>query len=546
MSAVSVSWLRCYQQLQRLAQQLQLAQDSGQLHTCIRLASELNSELQQVFELQAGAAVAQLAILPADLALGPAQALKSWVLLALWSRLKHWPAARRDALAVSVLLAACSEEKDKAPAALRLASKLKKLQVGGLTTNLLAGSFHQLQQRRPWQVHHDSPLLTLALQLGQQLQPQRQKAQALDQVISQTQIQTTDEAVLAELNQLAQLAPHLYWCGRLAQDTVGRCWVICQLEVTDCLVLQYWPEQQRFATEAHKLAKQDLQLLAPSVMVPQHWLDRIQIPALSSRPLPTPKGLLEHSVLQKLDYQDLDAQVKLLEKQPLLAQYLLDNASTSNRKQTLVNRLRHALAMFGQDQLPLAVARAELLQYLQLQAFNQHAFLLALQDLFRHSLLLLGRYLSPTLSPQQAGVIAACCSAPFWHHPSISAVPISRSTNQGWLLPELAQQYLLEPVRSQRLSAALLQHYQLAHWAEAVLCQYVSIDHRNFSLREQHGLWLRLCWQLSFSILRYPQAQASSSSLLQSLSPVLNLPQQSLELWQQQLIAAASPVCPLD
>lgn len=125
MSAVSVSWLRCYQQLQRLAQQLQLAQDSDQLHSCIRLASELNNELQQVFELQAGAAVAQLAILPADLALGPAQALKSWVLLALWSRLKHWPAARRDALAVSALMAACSEEKDKAPAALRLASKLK-------------------------------------------------------------------------------------------------------------------------------------------------------------------------------------------------------------------------------------------------------------------------------------------------------------------------------------------------------------------------------------------------------------------------------------
>lgn len=546
MSAVSVSWLRCYQQLQRLALQLQGAQDSGQLHSCIRLASELNNELQQVFELQAGAAVAQLAILPADLALGPARALKSWVLLALWSRLKHWPAARRDALAVSALLAACSEDRDRAPAALKLASKLKKFQIGGLTTNLLAGSYHQLQHRRPWQVHHDSPLLTLALQLSQQLQPQRQKALALDQVISQTLTQTTDEAVLAELNQLAQLAPHLYWCGRLAQDTVGRCWVICQLEVTDCLLLQYWPEQQRFAAEAHKLAKQDLQLLAPSVMEPQHWLDRIQIPALPSRPLPTPKGLLEHSVLQKLNYQDLDAQVRLLQKQPLLAQYLLDNASTSNRKQTLVNRLRHALAIFGQEQLPLAVAKAELLQYLQLQAYNQHAFLMALQDLLRHSMLLLGRHLSPTLTPQQVGVIAACCSAPLWHHPSISAVPISRSNSQGWLLPELAQQYLLEPVRSQRLSAALLQHYQLPHWAEAVLCQCVTTDHRNYSLRDQHGLWLRLCWQLSFSILRYPHAQAASNSLFDSLSPVLGLPQQRLEQWQQQLVAAASPACPLD
>lgn len=546
MSAVSVNWLRCYQQLQRLAQQLTSARDAEQLHACIRFASELNTELQQLIEQQPGAAVAQLGIIPADLALSSTRALKSWVLLALWSRLKHWPVARRDALAVSALLAACSEEPDKAPAALRLASKLKKFQIGGLTTNLLAGCYHQLQQRRRWQVHHDSPLLTLALQLSQQLQPEPSKALALSDVIGQLLLSSQDEHIFSELNQLAQLAPHLYWCGRLAQDTVGRVWVICQLDVTDCVTLQYWPEQQRFATEVNKSARQDLQLLPPRLMLPQHWLDRVQIPALSSRSISTPKYLLAHSVLQKLHYQDLDAQVKLLEKQPLLAQYLLDNASSSNRKQTLVNRLRHALAIFGQDQLPLAVARAELLQYLQLQVYNQHAFLQALQHTFRHALLLLGRSQSPAISPQQAGVLAACCAAPLWHHPSLSAVPTSRCTAQGWLLPHLAQQYLLEPVRSQRLTAALLQHYQLPLWAEAALCQYIPTNQSSYSTREQHGLLLRLSWQLTFSLFSYPQQQTGSEALLQALTPVLQLVPQSLADWQQQLLAAASPHCPLD
>lgn len=546
MSDLSANWSVCYQQLQLLASKLQQARDASSMHLCLGHASELNVELQRLADLNPGAMVAQLALLPPELALAPARALKSWVLLALWSRLKYWPVTRRDALAISVLVAACSEDQDKVPAALRLASKFKKMQVGGLTTNLLAGSYHQLQQRRRWQVHRDSPLLTLALQLGKQLQPKTDKAVALTEVISHILSTTTEDEVLSELNQLALLAPDLYWCGRLAEDTVGHSWVICQHEVTDCLVIQYWPEQQRVATEFHKIAKHELTLLPPGNIPLGPWLDRLHMPLLVSRSIPTPKTLIANSVLQKLNYKDLDGQIKLLEKQPLLAQYLLDNASYSNRKQTLINRLRHALAIFGQEQLPLAVASAELMQYLQLQAYNQHSFLKALQDLLRHSIILLGRYLSPVISPQQAGVLAACCSAPLWHHPSLSAVPLSRCVNQGWLLPELAQQYLLEPIRSQRLSAALLQHYQLKHWAESVLCQYISTDKTTYTLRELHGLFLRLCWQLSFSVLNYPESQPATTTLFQNLSPKLGLPTNSLGDWQQQLLAAASPLCPLD
>lgn len=546
MSTVSVNWLRCYQQLQQLTLQLANATNAEQLHSCIRFASELNTKLQQLTDQQLGAAIAQLNITPADMALAPIRALKSWVLLALWSRLKYWPNTRRDALAVSVLLAAAMGESGKAPAALLLATKLKKLQIGGLTTNLLAGCYHLLQQRQRWQVHHDSPLLTLALQLGQYLQPKHTTAAALSDVLADIIRSSTDEQVLSEVNQLAQLAPHIFWCGRLAQDPLGRYWVVCQLEMAHCVSLQYWPDHSRFATEAQKLACQELVLLPPNLMLPQHWLDRVHIPALASRNIPTPKLLLEHSVLHKLDYQDLDAQVKLLEKQPLLAQFILENASTSNRKQTLVNRLRHALALFGQEQLPLAVARAELLQYLQQQGYGQHSFLLALQHTLRHTLILLGRYHTPAISSQQAGVLAACCAAPLWHHPSLSAVPTSRCTTQGWLLPQLAQQYLLEPVRSQRLTAALLQHYLHPIWAEAALCQYLPTQQSSYSQRERYGLFLRLSWQLTFSVFSYPQQQRNSELLLHALTPILQLPSQSLADWQQQLLTVSSPHCPLD
>ncbi|MFN3900146.1 MAG: hypothetical protein ACK4ML_07235 [Alishewanella aestuarii] len=544
MSAVAVNWLNAYQQLSTLSERLRQPADND-LHQCLRQAAEINKTLCELLSVQPAAAIAQLSFIPAETSLPAAQAVKSWVLLALWARLKQWPAQRRDTLCTAGLLAACYTGNAKAPAALLLANKLKKQQVGGITTSILAGSYTELQHRRPWQVHHDSPLLTLALQLAQAVQPAASSAQALSTVISSLILEPPSEQVLQELNQLARLAPALYLCGRLARDQVGRYWLICQVEYSDFLTVQYWPEQQRCATELHKMPREELELLPPAVLLPQHWLDWLQMPALAEAVITTPKQLLEHSVLQRLHTQDLDAQVQLLQKQPLLAQYLLENASHSNRRQTLVHRLRHALAIFGQQQLPLAVARAELLQYLQLQASSQQLFLRDLQQLLFEALLLLGRYLPQPLTPQQAGVLAACLSAPLWHHPTLNAVPLSRCTDQGWLLPELAQQYLLEPQRSQRLSAALLHHYQLPFWAEAALCQYLPLDNARQQARGQHGFFLRCCWQLCFSLLRYPDAQPATAQLLQQLQQLFALPESSIAFWQQELLAAANPHCSL-
>lgn len=546
MSTIAVSWLTSYQQLTLLCRLLEESGWEQQIPAMLRQASELNLQLQQVFDNSPAAAMAQLAIDPIDVPLTVKRAVKSWVLLALWSRLKHWSPGRRDAISVAGLLASCLPEHDKIPAALRLATILKKHQAGGLTTTLLAGCWHQLQQKNRWQVHRDSPLLTLALQLGQRLQPTAASTLLLSELMATLWYQDPEEYVLAELEQLATLAPYLHLLGRLAQDNHGRCWLICQWEDKECLALPYRPEQQQCGKEVHQLATETLQLLTVQPILPQHWLDRLVMPPLPLMLHPTPKWLIENSLISKISYLNLDKQVKLLEREPLIAQYLLDNASSSNRRHTLVSRLRHALAIFGQNQLPLAVAQAELMQYLQRQANSQHEVLLQLQALFRHSLMLIGSYLAQPISKQQAGVIAACCSAPLWHHPSIQAVPLSRTTAHGWLIGELAQQYLLEPVRSQRLSAALLQHYQQAIWAEAVLLQYQPAVQQPLPLRQSYALLLRLSWQLTFSIFNYPQQQSRSAKLSHQLSTLLHLPVQSISEWQLQLLEQAHPYCPLD
>jgi len=533
----SINWLRCYQQLAPLTALLQQAQTTEQFQAALQLGRELNSQLQHIADENLAAAIAQLSIIQPDEPATASRAIKGWVLLALWSRLKHWPKARRDTLGICVLLASCTTVQNKAPAALQLAARFKSQQSGGIFTTVLAGTFHQLQKRHAWQVHHDSPLLTLTLELAQQLHTNDNTAIALEQILAAKINQSNDEFELEQLNLLAQLAPALYLCGRLATDTQQRYWLLCHADGPDYQALQYWPEQQRLAEQLSARTLAELTIQPPAKLLQQHWLAKVHIAPLPEQTVPTPSSLLQHSILPKLSHHDLDAQLALVEKQPILVQFLLDNASESNRQHTLVNRLRHALAIFGQEQLPLAVARAELLQYLQLQGSNQHAWLLQLQHTLHYCLQMLGKHLPHPLSTQQAGLIAACCSTPLWHHPSLQAVPLSKTQDSQLLLGQLCQQYLLEPVRSQRLSAALLQHYQLDEWAEAALLQYQQhATEQHWTQPEQLGLFLRLCWQLTFSVFCYPSAQQSSQKLLQLAGTVLSLPQVQLTYWQQELL----------
>lgn len=542
----SINWLRCYQQLVPLTTLLQQAQTTEQFQAALQLGRELNSQLQHIADDNLAAAIAQLSIIQPDEPATASRAIKGWVLLALWSRLKHWPKARRDTLGICVLLASCAPVQNKAPTALQLAARLKSQQSGGIFTTVLAGTFHQLQKRHAWQVHHDSPLLTLALELAQQLQAENATATALEQVLAAKINESNDEFVLEQLNLLAQLAPALYLCGRLATDMQQRYWLLCHADGPDYQALQYWPEQQRLAEQLSARPLAELTIQPPAKLLQQHWLAKVHIAPLPEQIIPTPNSLLQHSILPKLSHHDLDAQLALVEKQPILVQFLLDNASESNRQHTLVNRLRHALAIFGQEQLPLAVARAELLQYLQLQGSNQHGWLLQLQHTLHYCLQRLGQHLPQPLTTQQAGLIAACCSAPLWHHPSLQAVPLSKTQHSQLLLGQLCQQYLLEPVRSQRLSAALLQHYRLEVWADAALLQYQQhATEQNWTQPEQLGLFLRLCWQLTFSVFCYPSAQQSSQKLLQLAGTVLSLPQVQLAYWQQELLNCQALYYPL-
>lgn len=547
MPDLSSNWLACYQQLATLIETLQHAHSAEQLQSGLQLSREINTQLQQLIDNNPGAAIAQLSIIEPQTSAIASRAIKCWVLLAFWSRLKHWPKARRDILGGCALLASCSLGRSKRPAALQLAALLKSQQSGGIITAVLAGTFHQQQKRHSWQVHQDSPLLTLALDIAEQLHPDDNNAIALEQVLAFKISTSNNEFELAQLNILAQLAPTLYLSGRIAVDSLARHWLLCHADGHAYQALQYWPEQQKIAEHLSAQPLAELQVLAPVKLPLGTWLTKIHIKPFTEQQIPTPSSLIANSILTKLSYHDFEAQLKLVEKHPILVQFLLDNASESNRKQTLVHRLRHALAIFGQEQLPLALARAEVLHYLQLQSSTQHGWLLQLQHTLQFCIQTLGAYLPKPVSLQQAGLIAVCCSTPLWHHPSLQAVPLSKMQQDQLLLGQLCQHYLLEPVRSQRLSAALLKHYQLDDWANAVLCQYQQQPAEQLmSYRELLGLFLRLCWQLTFSVFCYPSAQQSSQQLLALAAKYLPLPQQELRYWQQELLNCQQLYYPLE
>lgn len=547
MPVENLDWLQAHQQLSAISSLLQQANSAEHFQNAIQKCRQLNNQLQSLTDDNPGSAVAQLSFAFDSIPRATSRTIKSWVLLALWSRLKHWPKSRRDTLGCCLLLASYQAPENKTLGPLRLAANLKKQQIGGLFTTVLAGTFHQQQKRHPWQVHRDSPLVTLAIELGQLLCPDDGPLQALEQVVATRITYTTEEYELAELTLLAHLAPDIYLCGRLAVDTLSRHWLLCHADGEHYQALQFWPEQQELTEHLSAQPLDSLTIMPPSTLATQQWLAKITIPPFDEQVIPTPSSLLANSVLEKLRHNDLKAQLKLLEKHPLLVQILLDIASDSNRKQTLIHRLRHALAIFGQEQLPFAIARAELLQYLQLQASNQHSWLLQLQHTLHYCLMMLGRFLPQPLSLQQAGLIATCCSAPLWHHPTLQAVPLSKMQQEQLLLGQLCQQYLIEPVRSQRLSAALLKHYHLPLWAEAVLSQYQQpVAMNNKKPRELAGLFLRLCWQLTFNVFCYPSNEQISQKLLNILARDLALPSSDSSFWQQELLNAPSLYYPLD
>lgn len=547
MPDLSSNWLACYQQLSTLISSLEQTNQVAQLQDCLQRSKDINTTLQQLVDENPGAALAQLSIIATGMPATVSRAVKCAVLVALWSRLKHWPRARRDILGCCALLAICSPKQGKRPAALQLAARLKNQQSGGIFTTILAGTYHQQQKRHSWQVHQDSPLLTLALEISEQLHTDDNQAAPLEQVLASVIQSSASEFALAQLNILAQLAPSLYLVGRIGVDPLERYWLLCHADGQAYQALQYWPAEQKIAEQLSAQPLTELQLLPPKELALTSWLKKTQTVPFAEQQTPTPSSLIANSILTKLSYHDFEAQLKLVEKHPILVQFLLDNASESNRKQTLIHRLRHALAIFGQEQLPLAVARAEVLQYLQLQSSTQHAWLLQLQHTLQFSIQTLGRYLPKPISVQQAGLIAVCCSAPLWHHPSLQAVPLSKMKQDQLLLGQLCQSYLLEPVRSQRLSAALLKHYQLDDWAIAVLHQYQQpAAGQSLSYRELLGLFLQLCWQLTFSVFCYPSAQQSSQQIFQRIAQYLPLPQLQLDYWQQELLNCNQLYYPLE
>lgn len=545
MQVTAVSWSDSYKLITQLLQRISNSASAAELQQALQQSKIIQKQLQRLLWQNPAAAVAHLSLSTPQLPLNTARALKSWILLAFLTRLQAWPKVRQDRLGICLLLACSSpQSNNKLPAAFQLAKQINTMAPDHIYANILSGCFHTKQQRQRWQVHPDSPLLTLTLELGKTLQPAVDTARSIEQVLSHKLCHTNDEFVITQLRQLAKLAPDLYLCGRVATDLEEQHWLLCQPQDEQWLALQYFPDSDKLSTQLQALPLAELTIQAPIQLSTTDWLQHTHLSWQAPAVPQTLQARLQHNLVQTVQHASLNTQLELLEEEPTITQLVLQFAQQSNRQHLTVNRLRHALAIFGQEQLPLVLAQAELQHYLQTQGNPYHLWLLQLHKVLQQSLYILSQQLTQPLTLQQAGLLAFCCSAPLWHDPALFNVSYSRQQQGQLRLAKLCQVFLQHPTYSKRLSATLLQYYQLSDWTAALLPS--SSTHLTSTIAMQQAMLLRLSWQLTFCCYCAPNKEAETTQLLQHAAPILSLPSDSLAYWQEILASSALLFYPLN
>lgn len=545
MQVTAISWPDSYPLITQLLQRISNVASAKELQQALQQSKSIQHQLQLLLWQNPAAAVAHLSLSIPQLPLATARALKSWILLALLARLHAWPKVRQDRLGVCLLLACSSPQPhNKLPAALQLAKQINAIAPDHSYANILSGCFHTKQQRRRWQVHPDSPLLTLALELGKTLQPAADTAACLQHLLAHKLCHTNDEFVIQQLKQLALLAPDLYLCGRVAIDRDEQHWLLCQAQDEQWLALPYHPDNGKLSTQLHTLPRADLTIQPPVQLYTGDWLQHTHLSWQAAARPQMLRERLQHNLVQSIQYASLTTQLERLEQEPAITQLLLQYAQQSNRQHLTVNRLRHALAIFGQEQFPQVLAQAELQHYLQTQGNPFHLWLLQLQKVLQQCLYTLSQQLAQPLTLQQSGLLAFCCSAPLWHNPALFNLSYSRHQQGQLRLTKLCQAFLRHPTYSKRLSATLLQYYQLADWATVLLSgnNASSTD----EVTTQHTLILHLSWQLAFCCYCYPNNTTETTQLLLKAAPILSLPSASLTYWQETLASSALLFYPLN
>lgn len=545
MQVTAVSWPDSYQLITQLLQRISNVTSATELQQTLQQSKIIQNQLQLLMWQNPAAAVAHLSLAIPQLPLSTARALKSWILLALWARLHAWPKVRQDRLGVCLLLACSTPQRhNKLPAALQWAKQIDTVAPDHSYANILSGCFHTQQQRQLWQVHPDSPLLTLALELGKALQPAANTAACLEKTLARKLCYTNDEFVIQQLKKLVELAPDLYLCGRVATDLDEQYWLLCQAQDEQWLALRYFPDSGKLSSQLQALPRAELTIQSPAQLDTTEWLQHTRLSWQAPAMPQTLRARLQHNLVQTVQHAALTTQLELLEQESAITQLLLQYAQQSNRQHLTVNRLRHALAMFGQTQLPQVLAQAELQHYLQTQGNPFHLWLLQLQKVLQHCLYTLSQQLAQPLTLQQSGLLALCCCVPLWHDPALFNVSYSRQQQGQLRLAKLCQAFLNHPTYCKKLSATLLQYYQFSDWA-AVLLPSRNTSAPNM-LTKQRTLLLRLSWQLAFCCYCSPEKTTDTTQLLLEAAPILSLPSDSLAYWQETAASSALLFYPLN
>ncbi len=549
MTTADGQWQQFYRQLHQFQQSpVPLAIDSA-----LQQADKLIEQWLNLAEHHPATIIAQLNLTPRQLDLSAARLLKHLALGLFFAWSYGWQVGRSKQLLQALILpGAFSLQASSSQHATLLAAKaLQQFNKQHPLLPLLLSACHTKPQTA-WQLHPDGSLLQLLNQLALLLLPTAGSPLSLEQLFASPTLNQPQVIATHWFGILQQLANSKALPGRFAKSA-GRegqsqhywfiCGVVSQPDMlpSELYTRQFDPATKTISANVLQQPLAELKLLNPQYFRDPDWLTLLE---------PDPEVLLQpsavdlqQSLAQSLYTQisalSLNAQVEVLQRQPLVSQFLLNAAQQISRQQLPVNRLRHAISMLGQEALSDWLAQAELHQYCTHLAHPHHSWLEQLQQCLQQALLLLSEQMQQPIAQSQTGLIARCATLSLWQQSTTANIALGRHALGQLLLGQLIQQHIWQAADYPELASQLLSHYQQPQWSSAIQGWHKKPPAKLTVL-------LRLSWQLSLAVFcASEQNQQRLAILLPVASAHLGLPLQPAEFWQQQLMAASHCYYPL-
>ena len=552
MATADSQWPLFYQGLQHFKPQAGTSAGTSDPDTVLLQSDQLSSLFIELANQNFAGVIAQLNLTPRQLPVNLARIVKMMALALILSRGYGWQNRRSQQLLQAIILPAAlaPDAADYQRAWVLTAKILQQLNKQHPLLPLLVAACNA--QRQPsWQQHPDGPLLSLLSQLAEQLLPVTGSQISLEQLLLQYTTRQTAAPDSQWFYLLQQLVERQALPGRFARETrpgsnAQHYWFISGMasaptQPAAVYVRQFDPASKTVGHEVQQLPLAGLTLLNPQYFRNPSWLALLE-PDDGLWPAPADFTLdicLEQSVFYQLSKLNITKQVKLLETQPLIGQFLQLAATNLSRQQLAVNRLRHAISTLGQDALCDWVAQAELHQYCLRQAHPHHAWLEQLQHCRAQALLLLSEKTSKPLTTGCAAVVAGCATLSLWQHPTLPQTSLARHVQGQLLLGLHIQQHLWQAKSYPEQVQQLLQHYQQSDWSAAM-------DDWHSRQAAPLTLLLKLSWQLTLAVFFADDASIQRlNALLPPATARLGLAEHPAAYWQQQLTAASQCYYPL-